>query len=262
MPQTTSRPLTPEERASLEATPQAGTPAQKRAALAFSFAIPVAFLLLPLLRAVLPAGLPGGGLAALLLALVGGGAVGWLVAGRLVGATTPAGFEGWEAALREAAEKDLAAGTAAVTRYRVRGAVKIDYGDGDSTWMLHVDDGRVLDVEGDEVAEALEEGRFPSSEVSVVRTAASGKVLSIEPRGEPIDVDFVRAPLTDEEIAASDQRPDGREETWDEVVAAAKRHPLVPGPRPEERWPRGDRPGRPPEGPVAPPPSNEPIRPR
>ncbi len=262
MPQTTSRPLTAEERARLEGTPQAGTPAQKRAALAFSFAIPVAFLLLPLLRAVLPAGLPGGGLAALLLALVGGGAVGWLMAGRMVKLGTPAGFEGWESARREAAEKDLAAGTAAVTRYRVRGAVKIDYGDGESTWMLHLDDGRVLDVEGDEVAEALAEGRFPSSEVSVARTAVSGTLLSIEAQGEPIEVDLVRAPLTDEEIEASENRPDGREESWDEVVAAAKRHPYVPGPRPEERRPRDDRPGRPPEGPAPPPISNEPIRPR
>ncbi|MCE7959811.1 MAG: hypothetical protein DYH06_18025 [Acidobacteria bacterium ACB2] len=157
---------------------------------------------------------------------------------------------------------DLAAGTAAVTRYRVRGAVKIDYGDGESTWMLHLDDGRVLDVEGDEVAEALAEGRFPSSEVSVARTAVSGTLLSIEAQGEPIEVDLVRAPLTDEEIEASENRPDGREESWDEVVAAAKRHPYVPGPRPEERRPRDDRPGRPPEGPAPPPISNEPIRPR
>lgn len=255
MPETTTRPFTPEERARIEGTPRPGTPAQKRAVLALAFGLPITFVLHPVVHRLLPSDTPEKGLAVLVTSLAAGVVGGWLVSGRLARLATPAGFEALEARRRESAELDLQAGRAEVTRYRVTGAVRIDYGDGDTSWYLHLDDGTVLDLESDDVRDAIEEGRFPSREIEVARAAATDEIVSMKASGEPIEVDVVRGPLTDEEIEASEQRPDDREETWDEILAAARRHPYVPEAEgPQDRY--DDGPKAPPQIPP------DPIRPR
>lgn len=256
MPETTTRPLTEEERLKLSAGTPAPKGAPRRAALAFALAVPVAFVLHPIAHSVLPAELAHRSLAALAVSLGVGAVAGYFLAGRLTARLVPAGFQEWAAKRQEAVAADLAAGRVEVTRYLVRDAVKVDYGDGDSGWYLHLDDGKVLELDGDDALAEIEAGRFPSTDFELARAPQTGDVVSVTTHGRPIAPVAVRGPFTDEELKELDERPAEREETWEEVLAAARRNPYVPGPAGSATA----RPGSTPQQPPQPPPDA--IRPR
>ena len=75
-------------------------------------------------------------------------------------------------------EKDLADGVAEVTRFRATDAIRVkEFGDEDSGYFLHLEDGRTLFLRGGYLCDLEEEEKFPCSEFDVVRGLKSGVIV-------------------------------------------------------------------------------------
>ena len=108
-------------------------------------------------------------------------------------------------------DRDLAEGLARESTCQVVDAIRVEeFEDEGSQYYLRLRDDRVLFLAGQYLYEPEEEGRFPRSEVSVVRAPHTGTVLDLRCEGAPVAVSGVRAPFDMEDHRAGRVPEDGQ----------------------------------------------------
>ncbi len=224
MKTTTTRPVTAEERATLERI-LAPTPSRHPGPLlGFFVALPATAALFLFLNLLLPA--PP--LVNFLLAAAGGVGGAWLY-GKREGARFARSLEPApevQAVLR----KDLAEGRAAVTRYDVDAVVKVVADRRRlvaTTWLARLADGAVALLVQPELEAAEEDGEFPATSFEIASGESSHFCLSVTRLGEPLAPAVVRAPFTDAEWEELGDDADAPVPfTWEEVLERAARNAI------------------------------------
>jgi hypothetical protein len=106
--------------------------------------------------------------------------------------------------------EELAAGEVEVTRYLARSAIRVEeFEDEGSAWYLLLQDGRVLFLMGQYLYDAEEEGRFPCTTFTIVRTPRTRLVLDLECSGETFQSAAERSHFTEGEFNAQAVPDDG-----------------------------------------------------
>ncbi len=260
MKTTTTRPITPEERATLEGhlNPRpAGAPGRL---LGLFMAVPVGFTALVFLNLLVP----GPAILRYLLAAAVAAGAAWLVDKWVVARN--------EAMFRPAPEvetvlqRDLAEGRVEVTRYEAEAVVKVAADRGrfvSATYFVKLGDGSVALLVGPHLEEAEFRGEFPATSFEIAEGEASHYVLSVKRTGEKLAPVATRAPLSDAEWEELGDDADGAVPlAWAEIVERAARNPLTreavekadaERKAARESWAAaGDTSGEPPSGPIRP----------
>ena len=225
MKTTTTRPITPEERATLEGhlNPRpAGAPGRL---LGLFMAVPVGFTALVFLNLLVP----GPAILRYLLAAAVAAGAAWLVDKWVVARN--------EAMFRPAPEvetvlqRDLAEGRVEVTRYEAEAVVKVAADRGrfvSATYFVKLGDGSVALLVGPHLEEAEFRGEFPATSFEIAEGETSHHVLSVKRTGERLAPVATRAPLSDAEWEELGDDADGAVPlAWAEIVERAARNPLT-----------------------------------
>jgi hypothetical protein len=114
------------------------------------------------------------------------------------------------ASARAAAASDAGAAQVDESTFAIVDAIQVPETEDEGLhFFLRLVDGRVLFLSGQYLYEAVEEGRFPSSRVTVVRAPSSEIVLDFTPTGDYLAPTTVRAPFSDDELARDRVPGDG-----------------------------------------------------
>ncbi len=262
MKTTTTRPMSAEERTALEGHLKPGPAGSPSRVMGLFMGMPIGFTAL----VVLNLSLPGPAFLRVLLAVAVGAGAAWLL-GRWMAQRHREMFRP-APQVEDVLRKDLADGRVEVRRYAADAVVKAAADRSrfvSATYFVQLADGAVALLVGPHLEEAEFRGEFPATVFEIAAGVSSQYVLSVKKVGDRLAPVKTRAPLSDaewEEIGDDDDEsvPLG----WGEILERADRNPLTPETLQKLAADRAafDRAQEGAEGPAAPGPSEDPIRPK